>query len=89
MLCISLLQPQNILLTAEPPSGDIKLCDFGFARRIHSGEDILDIVGTPDYVGEYCFSVTLYLFCYHLATVMVLELLSLSDNYGSCFDITW
>jgi len=54
MFCLSLLQPQNILLTADPPGGDIKLCDFGFARRVHSGEDILDIVGTPDYVGEHC-----------------------------------
>ena len=48
-----MLQPQNILLTTVPPSGDIKLCDFGFARHVYSGEDILDIVGTPDYVGEY------------------------------------
>ena len=46
-------QPQNILLTKAPPMADIKLCDFGFARMVNSGDDIRDIIGTPDYVGEY------------------------------------
>ena len=46
-----IFQPQNILLTKTPPHGDIKLCDFGFARHVCKGTDILDIVGTPDYVG--------------------------------------
>lgn len=47
-------QPQNILLTDALPNGDIKLCDFGLARPFNSGDDIVEIVGTLDYVGESC-----------------------------------
>ena len=47
-----IFQPNNILLTAPYPHGDIKLCDFGFARTVNSGDDIRDIIGTPDYVGK-------------------------------------
>lgn len=46
-------QPQNVLLTERLPHGDIKLCDLGFARKVRSGEDVRDIIGTPDYVGQY------------------------------------
>ncbi|KAL3831373.1 hypothetical protein ACJMK2_023126 [Sinanodonta woodiana] len=44
------LKPQNILLTRPFPCGDIKLCDLGFACLVNTGEDIRDIIGTPDYV---------------------------------------
>lgn len=47
-----LFQPQNILLTDALPHGDIKLCDFGLARLFNCGHDILEIIGTPDYVGQ-------------------------------------
>ena len=53
MVC--LLQPQNILLTEPFPKGDIKICDLGFACLTNTGEDIRDIIGTPDYVGEKVF----------------------------------
>ena len=42
-----------MLLTDRLPHGDIKLCDLGFARKVYSGEDVRDIIGTPDYVGQY------------------------------------
>lgn len=44
------VKPQNILLTESLPRGDIKLCDFGLARFVNCGHDILEIIGTPDYV---------------------------------------
>lgn len=44
------LKPQNILLTDEFPKGSIKICDLGFACLVNTGEDIRDIIGTPDYV---------------------------------------
>lgn len=51
------LKPQNILLTTKSkPYGDVKLCDFGFARLVNTGEDIRDIIGTPDYVAPEVLS---------------------------------
>ncbi|KAL5006301.1 hypothetical protein ScPMuIL_015107 [Solemya velum] len=44
------LKPQNVLLTEPFPKGDIKLCDLGFACLVNTGEDIREIIGTPDYV---------------------------------------
>ncbi|KAK7109382.1 serine/threonine-protein kinase 17B-like [Littorina saxatilis] len=44
------LKPQNILLTEPFPRGNIKICDLGFACLTNTGEDIRDIIGTPDYV---------------------------------------
>ncbi|XP_046552093.1 LOW QUALITY PROTEIN: serine/threonine-protein kinase 17B-like [Haliotis rubra] len=44
------LKPQNILFTKPYPEGDIKICDLGFACLVNTGEDIRDIIGTPDYV---------------------------------------
>ncbi|XP_060572669.1 calcium/calmodulin-dependent protein kinase type IV-like [Ruditapes philippinarum] len=44
------LKPQNILLTDEFPKGSVKICDLGFACLVNTGEDIRDIIGTPDYV---------------------------------------
>lgn len=49
-----LFQPQNILFTKPFPHGDIKVCDLGFACLVNTGEDIRDIIGTPDYVGKWC-----------------------------------
>jgi serine/threonine protein kinase len=49
---MSLYQPQNILLTDVPCVGDIKLCDFGLARPFNRGSDVVELVGTLDYVGQ-------------------------------------
>lgn len=51
---IFIFQPQNILFTKPFPHGDIKVCDLGFACLVNTGEDIRDIIGTPDYVGKWC-----------------------------------
>lgn len=41
------------MLTGEFPDCDVKLCDFGISRYISHGADIREILGTPDYVGEF------------------------------------
>lgn len=46
------LKPQNLLLTADFPEGEVKLCDFGISRIIESGVEVREILGTPDYVGK-------------------------------------
>lgn len=49
------LQPQNILLSKDgsDPDSMIKLVDFGLSKYISAGLEIREILGTPDYVGEY------------------------------------
>lgn len=44
---------------------EIKIIDFGLARQIKDGEQICLIVGTPEYVGKFNFSLPLseILFC--------------------------
>ena len=54
-MCDVFFQPQNILLTDEFPQGSVKICDLGFACLVNTGEDIRDIIGTPDYVGMYFY----------------------------------
>lgn len=45
-------QPQNILLTSDSPLGDIKIVDFGLSRMVSSNQELREIMGTPEYVGE-------------------------------------
>lgn len=40
------------------PACDVKLCDFEISRVILEGTEIREILGTPDYVGEYGQRVT-------------------------------
>ena len=47
------LQPQNIVLMGQFPNCEIKLCDLEVARIIQKDEYIREIIGTPDYVGEF------------------------------------
>jgi len=35
------------------PACDVKLCDFEISRVILEGTEIREILGTPDYVGEW------------------------------------
>ncbi|KAL7866071.1 hypothetical protein SRHO_G00113180 [Serrasalmus rhombeus] len=44
------LKPQNILLTSLSPLGDIKIVDFGLARKLGSAGELREILGTPEYV---------------------------------------
>ena len=46
-------QPNNILLMTEHAYPEIKIIDFGLARKIKDGEQICLIVGTPEYVGKW------------------------------------
>lgn len=47
------IKPQNILLTESDVGSDVKLCDFGISRLIENGVEVREILGTPDYVGEF------------------------------------
>lgn len=49
-------QPQNILLTSSSPLGDIKIVDFGLSRMVSSHQELREIMGTPEYVGEFMFN---------------------------------
>jgi len=40
------------------PNCEIKLCDLEVARLIQEGDDIREIIGTPDYVGESTWHLT-------------------------------
>ncbi|XP_010877978.1 serine/threonine-protein kinase 17B [Esox lucius] len=44
------LKPQNILLTSLAPLGDIKIVDFGLARKLGMVGELREILGTPEYV---------------------------------------
>ncbi|EDO37024.1 predicted protein, partial [Nematostella vectensis] len=44
------IKPNNILLMTDEIYPEIKIIDFGLARRIKPGEQICLIVGTPEYV---------------------------------------
>ena len=37
------------------PNCEIKLCDMESARVIQEDEHIREVIGTPDYVGEFIF----------------------------------
>lgn len=44
------LKPQNLLLTSKDDDADIKVADFGFARRVHTPQSLTTRCGTPTYV---------------------------------------
>ncbi|KAG5841765.1 hypothetical protein ANANG_G00170330 [Anguilla anguilla] len=44
------LKPQNILLTSEAPLGDVRIVDFGLSRVVSGGQELREIMGTPEYV---------------------------------------
>lgn len=55
------IKPENILLDRF---GHLKLADFGSAAVLNKDGNVVSFspVGTPEYVGEYFFSVLIY-FC--------------------------
>lgn len=44
------IKPQNLLLRSSENNADVKVGDFGFARRVHTPESLTSRVGTPSYV---------------------------------------
>ncbi|PNF25899.1 Serine/threonine-protein kinase 17B, partial [Cryptotermes secundus] len=44
------IKPQNLVMMADFPDCDVKLCDFEISRVILEGIEIREILGTPDYV---------------------------------------
>lgn len=44
------IKPQNLLLVSSDNNADVKVGDFGFARRVHTPESLTSRVGTPSYV---------------------------------------
>ena len=49
------IKPQNLLLMGDFPHRDsiIKICDFELSRVIDPNRQEREIIGTPDYVGEF------------------------------------
>ena len=45
------LQPQNIMFTSEE-SSNLKLIDFGLARKLNAEKDLKVLFGTPEFVGK-------------------------------------
>lgn len=44
------LKPENLLLTSQSDDSDIKLADFGFAKRVKAPNTLTTQCGTPGYV---------------------------------------
>ena len=44
-------QPENVLLVSDEKESDIKLVDFGLAKFLKEGEEIREMLGTPEFVG--------------------------------------
>lgn len=44
------LKPENLLLTSENDDSDIKIADFGFAKRVKEPKSLTTQCGTPGYV---------------------------------------
>jgi len=44
------LKPENLLLTSESDDSDIKIADFGFAKRVKTPNSLTTQCGTPGYV---------------------------------------
>jgi len=57
-------------LTNLSPLGDIKIVDFGLARRLGSAGELREILGTPEYVGKV-YSVSFIFKSTHISLFMV------------------
>ena len=44
------MQLQNVLLMGTFPDCDVKLCDLEISRIIVAGQEVRELLGTPDYV---------------------------------------
>jgi len=57
-------------LTNLSPLGDIKIVDFGLARRLGSAGELREILGTPEYVGKV-YSLSFIFKSTHISLFMV------------------
>lgn len=53
-------QLQNVLLMGTFPDCDVKLCDLEISRVIVAGQEVRELLGTPDYV---CKELNLFCVC--------------------------
>ncbi|KAK3874349.1 hypothetical protein Pcinc_020709 [Petrolisthes cinctipes] len=44
------IKPQNLVMMGDTPDAGVKLVDFGLSRVISQGNELTQIMGTPDYV---------------------------------------
>ena len=50
-----IFQLQNVLLLGTFPDCDVKLCDLEISRFIFAGQEVRELLGTPDYVCKLSF----------------------------------
>lgn len=67
--------------------GDIKIVDFGLARRLGSAGELREILGTPEYVGEVysvssIFKSTYLWICVHGLIIAEEFMLNESNVFG-------
>jgi len=43
------LKPENLLLSSKEPHATVKIADFGFATKVSTDSELLQLVGTPPY----------------------------------------
>jgi len=43
------LKPENLLLSSKEPGATVKVADFGFATKVTTDHELLQLVGTPPY----------------------------------------
>jgi len=53
------------------PDCDVKLCDFEISRVILEGTEVREILGTPDYVGEWLSLVSGELLPYNFTCMLM------------------
>lgn len=44
------LKPENLLLTSREDDSNLKVADFGLARFVRAGDELVSRAGTPDYI---------------------------------------
>ena len=53
------LKPENVMLL-DRSNCLIKIIDFGISRKLKPGEKVMETYGTPEFVGNCCFFLLLY-----------------------------
>ena len=70
---------------SEFPNCEIKLCDLEVSRVIQEHEQIREIIGTPDYVGNtlVLFYINIFYPCYSAPEILAYEPISLAADIWS------